>query len=459
MKKRISSYKKIKFIELFILIIIGSFLGVSLFANSKIDSYPFSAEMLLTPSIVAGSEVEMGVLGKIWFPTHDGFYKIKIRLDSITPKEVENFLKESNNFKEYNPTFEKDLISSISKIFAKALLAGGVFSAFLALISFRRVRYLLIAFILSLLFNTLLLLYSYFSFDRDAFIKPKYTGLVSITPKVIGEASDIYNNFSLYRKQMGKLIDNITGLYSLASSDSVKLEGLIKILHISDLHLNPAGLDMVEKINKEFEIDIIVDSGDISDRGSVIENWYYSRIDNFNTPYIFVRGNHDSYNTEKAIVENKNVINLSSGLKTSIFGVEFAGLGDFRFTPDKSLSIANINEISKRSLDTLKPYKGVDFIVIHDPEIGKSLDGLANYILTGHTHKRKISKGYNSYILTEGSSGGGGLRPFDKYNNITNLESSIIYYDKINKKIVAIDQFSLSGYSGSNISINRVYLE
>lgn len=114
----------------FILVIIGSFLGVSLYANSKIVSYPFSAEMLLTPSIVAGSEVEMGVLGKIWFPVHDGFYKFKIRLDSITPKEVMNFLKESNNLKEYNPTFEKDLISSISKIFAKALLAGGVFQHF-----------------------------------------------------------------------------------------------------------------------------------------------------------------------------------------------------------------------------------------------------------------------------------------------------------------------------------------
>ena len=42
----------------------------------------------------------------------------------------------------------------------------------------------------------------------------------------------------------------------------------VRVLHVSDLHLNPQAFDVIEQIVDQFAIDVVVDTGDINDWGT-----------------------------------------------------------------------------------------------------------------------------------------------------------------------------------------------
>ena len=44
------------------------------------------------------------------------------------------------------------------------------------------------------------------------------------------------------------------------------------LLHVSDLHLNPAGFDLMRQVVDQFQVDGVLDTGDITDWGSAPEN-------------------------------------------------------------------------------------------------------------------------------------------------------------------------------------------
>ena len=446
---------KIRILEFIFLILLGIYFGSSVFGESKISSYPLSADVKGSIGVKSGTDLDLGVLGRIHLPTHKGFFNIEVKLDSISPSSASKFLKESKNFKEYNPNFADDFLGSLFLIALKSMLASVLFSGFLILLAFRRFRVMLLGMGVSFILFFVILLLSYLTFDSKAINKPTYYGLVAMAPKVIGSAEDISDNFSRYRDQMGRLVDNVSKLYSTTSRETPVDKGYIKILHVSDLHLNPAGFDFITRLKDEFKVNLIVDSGDISDHGSEIEDFYFESIPKLKLPYIFVRGNHDSVHSEKVIEGYSNVINLSAGKSAKIEGITFAGVGDFRFTPDKAITLKGSEELTSRSFDILKNFSGSDFIVIHDPYIGERMDGISRYILSGHTHVRSIKELKSSTLLVEGSTGGGGLRPFKKDGSVSKLEASILYFNLKSSRIEFVDEVSMDGYGSYGVSISR----
>jgi predicted phosphodiesterase len=57
-----------------------------------------------------------------------------------------------------------------------------------------------------------------------------------------------------------------------------------------------------------FDIDAVVDTGDMVDWGSAAETNYVSSIRSVGVPYIYVRGNHDSGIIQSAVGREKNAI-------------------------------------------------------------------------------------------------------------------------------------------------------
>src|SRR5262249_57916802 len=81
--------------------------------------------------------------------------------------------------------------------------------------------------------------------------------------------------------------------------------------------------------------DMVIDTGDITDWGSEPEASYVAAIGRLNVPYVFVRGNHDSRQTQAAVGRQPNAIVLDDEVRT-VDGLTIAGIGDPRFTPDKT---------------------------------------------------------------------------------------------------------------------------
>ena len=106
------------------------------------------------------------------------------------------------------------------------------------------------------------------------------------------------------------------------------------MLHVSDLHLNPAGVVGDPHRGRPVGIDVVVDTGDITDWGSEPEASFVAEIGRLGVPYVYIRGNHDSTVTATSVAAQPGAVVLDNVVR-EVGGLRFAGIGDPRFTPDK----------------------------------------------------------------------------------------------------------------------------
>jgi len=463
-EKTPSKLSAFRLVELVFLAVVGTIFGVMLFGTTTLSSGPFSAELSIKPSLHGKTVIDLGPLGKISFQSHRGPLIVDVKLSSISPETASKFLKSTNNFKDYNPDLSGDLKKSFRNILLNSILSGLIASFLIILIAFRRWRIAVYGAFISLLFNLIILSTAFATYKPEAISQPKYQGLVTAAPTLIGSAKDISANFSLYRDQMAKLITNVSAIYSMADGlpANVKSEDTIAVLHISDLHLNPEGWDLVDSLVKQFNVDIIVDTGDISDHGTSIEDYFLAHIASYKIPYLYIRGNHDSQHTQEVISSFSNAVVLDKGSVRTVGGLTFAGYGDIRFTPDKSKD--NVPDLlvlaSGENFASNIAGKEVDVAMIHDPQIAPKLDGLVPLVLAGHHHQQKLTiLSEGTLLRVEGSTGGSGLRALSNSKTATPLQASILYFDKKTHALTSFDEVTMGGMSNPSVVINRKIVE
>jgi len=447
--------------EFVLLTLIGTIIGVILFAQGNVGIGPLKAEISLKPTLSGDTIIELGPLGQIGFDSHDGLIRVVVDVRSMNPSDATEFINADGI-----DILAKSASGDLRKGFRTVAVYGAVgasLSAFaLVLIGFRRVRVASTAGLLSLIVSTVAACGAYISFEPDAIKQPNYKGLITAAPTLIGSAKDIAENFDIYRDQMGGLLANVIRLYETGENlpnFDVAINA-IRVLHISDLHLNPQGWDMVNKLIKEFNVDVVVDTGDISDHGSKLEDVYLESIANLGVPYVFVRGNHDSNHTAEVIGKFANAYVLENQIKT-VAGLTFAGIGDPRFTPDKTTlpSDAEVLAKAKQLGETVRSSgrKGdkVDVVLIHDPAPSIVFDGLTPLVLAGHTHHRStkvLPAGTRSMV--QGSTGGSGLRALTS-GGPDPLQATLLHFSKDKQQLLAWDEITMSGIGLASAQISR----
>ena len=120
----------------------------------------------------------------------------------------------------------------------------------------------------------------------EALSQPKYTGLLVNANSLIGSAEDIVARFDAYRASLEDLVKNVGSLYATLSALPAPggTTDTVALLHVSDLHLNPAGFDLVRQVVDQFEVDAVLDTGDITDWGSAPENQLITSVGTFGVP-------------------------------------------------------------------------------------------------------------------------------------------------------------------------------
>ena len=235
---------------------------------------------------------------------------------------------------------------------------------------------------------------------------------------LIGSAEDIVARFDAYRASLEDLVANVGSLYSALSTlpSPGGADDSVVLLHVSDLHLNPAGFDLVQQVVDQFDVDAVLDTGDITDWGSQPENRLITRVGTMGVPYVYIRGNHDSAATAALIREQPNTVVLD-GEAATVAGISIVGVPDPRFTPDKSSGdddapeevLVNSGEALAEVAEELPEPPSI--ALVHDPKQAPPLDGVVPLILAGHTHDREVSTLEDGTLLMiEGSTGGAGLR-------------------------------------------------
>ena len=426
--------------EVLLIGIVGCWLGLLAGGNLNANVGPLNTRLSVTPSVGGGSEVSIPPLGELRVHTHAGPWRLSVEVTRIDATDARRIFNDPAAVNGLGEKVVADLRSAVITVVLRSALAAVVGALLLGLLVFRR-RWRLV--LLSGAVSASLVLagglVAAVTFDKKAINQPEYDGLLASAPGVVGNAQDIVANFDKYEDQLAKLVTNVSRLYDVTSTlPAYQADtSTIRVLFVSDLHLNPASWDVIRSISQQFKIDLIVDSGDLTDHGSAAENTYVDQIATLGVPYVWVRGNHDSLVTQAEVAAQPNAVVLDRAQPVEVGGLRFLGWGDPRFTPDKNTrdlpapaSVAQVGLAMDSAIRAQPADQAIDVAVVHDGEAAKQMAGDVPLVLSGHYHRREqhlLDGGTLSFY--QGSTGASGLRGLE-HEKPTPVRASVLYFDR-----------------------------
>jgi predicted MPP superfamily phosphohydrolase len=469
----------------------GVIIGTMLFAHTNLDVGPFRAEMSISPSFAGGTEIDIPPLGSLHLRSHDGPIHLKVNLGTLDQSRTEALIDRPGGISAAGENAVDDVRTGVLRLGVRTLGIGILSALVLAAVIFRNVRRIAAAGVTALAVTGGSLGLAAGTLRPQSIAEPRYEGLLVNAPSVVGDARRIADNYGRYADQLQQIVSNVSRVYTTVSAlPSYEPAGnTTRILHVSDLHLNPSSWGLMRTVVKTFDIDAVVDTGDDVDWGSAAETSYVSSISTLDVPYIYVRGNHDSSAIQSAVAKQKNAVVLDNTV-TTVDGLTIAGIGDPEFTPDKSTTeppedpaTSPLLQSGQQLADTVRAnHKRVDFAMVHDPAMAPPLSGVVPLVLAGHLHQRQVSilpapspapspsgsdppsstptpssspatPAAPTRLMVEGSTGGAGLRGLEK-DKPTPLELSVLYFDE-NHNLKAYDDIQLGGTGQSNVEMQR----
>ncbi len=268
-------------------------------------------------------------------------------------------------------------------------------------------------------------------YNLEAFETPQYRGAISAAPWVVNLSEQTLSTIKTLGQQLELMTANLHDLS--VQLDQVRLNEPYsgpRVLHVSDIHNNPAAFDFIEKVVSSFAIDLIIDTGDLTDYGTDLEAELVSRMSSLPVPYIFVPGNHDSPRVIEAMRRNGAVVLENEAIELN--GLLIGGVADpsaesslMAVAPDQDLSEAGAAAYAHFIAAGTMP----DVIAVHNPLLGAPFTGLSAAILSGHTHRAEVRFEEGSALINAGSTGAAGVRGLQSPQD-NPYSMVVLYFDR-----------------------------
>jgi len=401
-------------------------------------------------------------LGELQLDTHDGPIELQVRIAQLRDDAARSIVADPARLEGLGDQVNRDLRDGIVELVLRTLLVTVAGAALLGLLVFRRWRATLAA--AGAGFTALLVAagITAATADEGALAEPRYTGLLASAPTAVGDVRDIVARFDAYQLQLGRLVANVSELYAVTSELPVFTAGddNVRVLHVSDLHLNPGAFGVISSVVDQFGIDVVLDTGDSTDFGSMAETRFLGGKARVGAPYVWIRGNHDSTATQAAVEQLEGVTVLDGGEVVEVAGVRLMGQGDPRFTPDKTTrdDDAPTNVLTAVGNALKDAYQETDeppsVVLVHDPLSAGPLTGTAPLVLAGHAHQRRVEAEDGTTLMVQGSTGGAGLRALEG-EEPTPVTLTVLYLDRSSGDLQAYDEITLGGLGDNEVRIAR----
>ncbi len=297
--------------------------------------------------------------------------------------------------------------------------------------------------------------------NRDAWRDPQLSGLLAKAPLILGDLQSAPQRIDTYRDQLADLVRTGTGVYrKITLLPDAPPDDAIRLLHISDIHLSPLAYPLAKALADEYRVDAVLDTGDIVDWGTPAEEALVNQIGALGVPYVYVKGNHDSAGIARAVAKQPNATVLDGRTQpVTVAGLAFVGMPDPRFTPDKT---TGDDRAGQRVTAAAEVFAGAlraagttaDIALVHSPSGGRQLAGTVPLVLCGDTHIRAARRFGATIVLTQGTSGGSGLRGVQA-EPTTPVALSVLYLDRTSKQLWGVDEITLGGLGSVELSVVR----
>jgi predicted phosphodiesterase len=503
--------------------VVGAVVGLLVAGRVGAEIGPFDATLAARPSPVSRTTVQLAPLGSIVLDTHSSPLALDLRADQIGLREAERIAEDPSTIDQLGDDVADDVEAGLRQLALRCAIvavAGGVLGGLASRLHWRAA---LAGGVAGIVLVGGVGAGTAATFDANAVAEPRYTGLLTAAPAAVGDVESLIERYGEYRAQLRGLVANVVTLY-LAAENLPTFEpddDTIRVLHVSDVHLNPSAFDLMRLVSNEFDVDAVVDTGDLTDWGTEPETQLVNEIGRLDVPYVFVRGNHDSRITQQAVAEQPNAVVLDGEAET-VAGLRFWGIGDPRYTPNKDQPVDAPSEreraelfapeVAERLAEAEPP--AVDVALIHDSRAASELGGQVPLVLSGHVHEAGESRieppddgdgeeggqdaedegggdeGGNeggegeagedgggdgrggeesaasqgggdgdrdqreTVLLTEGSTGGAGLRGLQG-EDPEPLAASVLYFNPRTRELVAYDRITLQGFGETGVTIER----
>ncbi|MER6995172.1 metallophosphoesterase [Streptomyces sp. NPDC000410] len=445
-------------------VLLGAWLGLLVVGDVRTPVGPMDTTMALRPSLTGGTTIDVSPLGALELDSHAAPIRLDVDVDRLDPVRSQDLVEHPELISGLQEEITADVADGTRDLAVRACVAVVSGATALGLAVYRRPRRALAAGGLALALLAASGVSAYATWNPKSVLEPKFSGLLVSAPSVVGNARSIVTEFDVYQKELARLVTNVSKLYEATSTLPVYQPdpGTMRVLHVSDIHLNPASWHIIGSLVKQYGIDVIIDSGDTMDHGTAAENTFLDRIPHLGAPYIWVRGNHDSPLTQQYLQRLKNVHVLDEGRAVTVAGLRVAGTGDPQFTPDRSTApqgdpaerMAGLR-LASALRDERRAGTPVDIAVAHNPVAARETDGEVPLVLAGHVHNRRTELlPHGTRLKIEGSTGGGGLRAVQN-EEPEQVRASVLYLDRTNHRLQAWDEITLGGLGLTTAEVTR----
>ena len=426
--------------------LIGAWLGLLLAGRLRFTVGPFDVELFGRPG-ASITEIALPPLGRIEADTHVGPLRLTATVESVDPDRANEVIRD-RGFEALVREVEARGLAAVRNyaLLALAIGSGGAATAALLVYRWRWRRTttsaaagaLLLLAVTGLTFTT---------YRPSAFLEPTYTGSLRLAPDLLGPVRQATNRIEDFRAELDRLVRGSLQAYGAVAAPGPS-EDAVTVLHISDVHASPLGMDFAQRLAASFAVDMVLDTGDITSFGTPLEQSILSRIPGFGVPYVFVRGNHDTIEvgTRVETLENAEVLENES---VTIAGVTIHGAAHPLFTPDPEFDLSD-DEIADAVAEAGEPLaerlaglpEPPDILAVHDDRMAEPSAGLVPLVVSGHFHRFGAVQHEGTLFLRTASTGGGGLDTFTADEDFP-LAAEVLYLEGSPSRLVAVDRVTL----------------
>jgi predicted phosphodiesterase len=447
---------------------LGALLAVTFLARQDARVGPATLRLSARPALVGSSRLAVPPFGSVSARTHLGPLNFRATVDDVDVPGLGRALQRGpggQGAAEVEATLyqlERQARRAATEFVLRIALLGVAGGVAAVLLFPRRTRRRLARCGLGgALATALLLVPTLVSFDVGAFREPRYQGALEYAPALIGDVRTGLDRLRTLREQMALIARNLDRAYTALAAPTPDLgNGTVRVLHISDMHLNPAGFDLAERLATQFEVAAVVDTGDMGTWGLPQEPQIAANIERFEVPYLFVKGNHDDADMVNAVARNDNA-RVLDGDAVEVAGIRFFGVADPTFTPGKGYRVEEFERLKEErsvavanAIETQPVRPNV--LLVHDGRLAAYARGHVASVLEGHLHSFGTEVVNGTRVLqtgTIGAAGPDGLRVADPPPS----SAEILYFDPTTRRPLAVDRITVRSLE-SFFSVERVLL-
>lgn len=451
----------------FLLICLGVLLSIQLFSGTDFHSLSVVVNLNVKVGHPAYTSVVIPPVGEIRARTHLVPLRLNLELKNVnlallrgivfsTPESMDAIYSElANGFKRL-----------IYYFIAKLLLlgtSGAVVSLYL--LGARDGKSLLVGGLIGFLFVSVLTGLMYFSYDLQAFEQLEYEGIIEAAPwaldlawQTLSQVEELGNRIQTLARNLYSVLERLEQLGPLSL-----VQGDLVAVHVSDIHNNPVAYDFLKQIVESFPVQVIFDTGDLTDWGTTLEAEVTARIAELKIPYVFVSGNHESLEVLERLAELDNVIVVEHSV-TKILDLVIVGVSDLAAT-NLLPAPASIDDLAKQAENINNYWSEIeerpDILMVHNHRVAKAIKpGLFPLVLYGHTHVLELEQIDGTIYNNAGTTGAAGIRGFQTREPLP-YSLSLLYFSRNEQDklaVQAIDGVHVTGL-GSSFSLQRTFIE